>query len=286
MSSFLSFFSQPAVSIALYLVLIVFAALLVNRFLRALSNLLVKPATSSARMAQVREQQTRTLARVLYSAASMAVWIVAVLTAMDKVGINPAPALLLAGLCGVGVGFGAQGVVRDVLTGFFIVLEDQFVVGDTVQIGETTGRVEHLTLRRTVVRDQRGALISISNGEIRSVANLSRDWSQTFVDVALAPDLAMEPSLQALEAAAAQLRGDAAWAQALVDGPRILGVQSLDRSAPVIRLQVRTAPTRQEEVARELRRRIHMEFQRQGIPVSTLQRPELANISASPQESA
>jgi len=141
-------------------------------------------------------------------------------------------------------------------------------------------------MRRTVVRDQRGALISISNGEIRSVANLSRDWSQTFVDVALAPDLAMEPCLQALEAAAAQLRGDAAWAQALVDGPRILGVQSLDRSAPVIRLQVRTAPTRQEEVARELRRRIHMEFQRQGIPVSTLQRPELANISASPQESA
>ena len=286
MSSFLSFFSQPAVSTALYLVLIVFAALLVNRFLRALSNLLVRPATSSARIAQVREQQTRTLARVLYSAASITVWIVAVLTAMDKVGINPAPALLLAGLCGVGVGFGAQGVVRDVLTGFFIVLEDQFVVGDTVQIGETTGRVEHLTLRRTVVRDQRGALISISNGEIRSVANLSRDWSQTFVDVALAPDLAMEPSLQALEAAAAQLRGDAAWAQALVDGPRILGVQSLDRSAPVIRLQVRTAPTRQEEVARELRRRIHMEFQRQGIPVSTLQRPELANISASPQESA
>ncbi len=286
MSSFLSFFTQPAVSTALYLVLIVFAALLVNRFLRALSNLLVKPATSSARIAQVREQQTRTLAKVLYSAASMAVWIVAVLTAMDKVGINPAPALLLAGLCGVGVGFGAQGVVRDVLTGFFIVLEDQFVVGDTVQIGETTGRVEHLTLRRTVVRDQRGALISISNGEIRSVANLSRDWSQTFVDVALAPDLAMEPSLQALEAAAAQLRGDAAWALALVDGPRILGVQSLDRSAPVIRLQVRTAPTRQEEVARELRRRIHMEFQRQGIPVSTLQRPELANISASPQESA
>ena len=286
MSSFLSFFSQPAVSTTLYLVLIVFAALLVNRFLRALSNLLVKPATSSARIAQVREQQTRTLARILYSAASMAVWIVAVLTAMDKVGINPAPALLLAGLCGVGVGFGAQGIVRDVLTGFFIVLEDQFVVGDTVQIGETTGRVENLTPRRTVVRDQRGALISISNGEIRSVANLSRDWSQTFVDVALAPDLAMEPSLQALEAAAAQLRGDAAWAQALVDGPRILGVQSLDRSAPVIRLQVRTAPTRQEEVARELRRRIHMEFQRQGIPVSTLQRPELANISASPQESA
>ena len=286
MSSFLSFFSQPAVSTALYLVLILFAALLVNRFLRVLSNVLVKPATSPARVAQVREQQTRTLAGVLYSAASMAVWIVALLTAMDKVGINPTPALILTGLCGVGIGFGAQNLVRDFLTGFFIVLEDQYVTGDTIQVGDTTGRVEHLTLRRTVVRDQRGALITISNGEIRSVANLSRDWSQTFVDVALAPGLAMDKSLQALEAAAAELRGDASWSQALVDGPRILGVQSLDRNASVIRLQVRTAPTRQDEVARELRRRIQIEFQRQGIAVSTVQRVELANASSSPQEAA
>ena len=286
MSSFLAFFSQPAVSTALYLVLILFAALLLNRFLRVMTNLLVKPATSQARVAQVREQQTRTLAGVLYSAASVALWIVALLTAMDKVGVNPTPALILTGLCGVGLGFGAHSLVRDFVTGFFIVLEDQYVVGDTVQIGETTGRVEHLSLRRTVVRDQRGALVTISNGEIRSVANLSRDWSQTFVDVALAPDLAMDRSLQALEAAATELRGDASWSQALVDGPRILGVHSLDREASVIRLQVRTAPTRQDEVARELRRRIQIEFQRQGIPVSTVQRVELASVSSSPQEIA
>jgi len=286
MSSFLAFFSQPAVSTALYLVLILFAALLLNRFLRVMTNLLVKPATSQARVAQVREQQTRTLAGVLYSAATVALWIVALLTAMDKVGVNPTPALILTGLCGVGLGFGAQSLVRDFVTGFFIVLEDQYVVGDTVQIGETTGRVEHLSLRRTVVRDQRGALVTISNGEIRSVANLSRDWSQTFVDVALAPDLAMDRSLQALEAAATELRGDASWSQALVDGPRILGVHSLDREASVIRLQVRTAPTRQDEVARELRRRIQIEFQRQGIPVSTVQRVELASVSSSPQEIA
>jgi len=286
MSSFLAFFSQPAVSTALYLVLILFAALLVNRFVRVTTNLLVKPATSQARAAQVREQQTRTLAGVLYSAASVAVWIVALLTAMDKVGVNSTPALILTGLCGVSLGFGAQSMVRDFLTGFFIVFEDQYVVGDTVQIGEITGRVEHLALRRTIVRDQRGALVTISNGEIRSVANLSRDWSQTFVDVALAPDLAMDKSLQALEAAATELRGDASWSQALVDGPRILGVQSLDRDASVIRLQVRTAPTRQDEVARELRRRIQIEFQRQGIPVSTVQRVELASVSSSPQEAA
>jgi small-conductance mechanosensitive channel len=286
MSSSLSFFSQPAVSTALYLVLIFFAALLINRLLRTVTNLLVKPAVSPARAAQLREQQTRTLASVLYSAASMAVWIVALLTALDKIGINPTPALLLAGICAIAVGFGAQNLVRDVIAGFFVVLEDQYGVGDTVQIGDTTGRVEHLTLRRTVVRDPRGALMTISNGEIRSVANLSRDWSQAFVDVSVAPELNLDKTLQALEAAATALRGDASWSQALVDGPRILGLQSFDRAASVIRLQLRTAPTRQDEVARELRRRIQIEFQRQGIPVSTVQRVELASVPSSPQETA
>lgn len=286
MSSLLRFFSQPAVSTALYLVLILFAALLVNRFLRAMTNLLVKPAAGPARVAQAREQQTRTVASVLYSAASLTVWIVALLTALDKIGINPTPALLIAGLCGVGVGFGAQNLVRDVITGFFIVLEDQYVVGDTVQIGETTGRVEHLTLRRTVVRDARGALVNISNGEIRNVANLSRDWSQAYVDVALAPEIPAERTLQTLETAAAELRGDTSWSPALLDGPRILGLQSFDASAAVFRLQVRTVPTRQEEVARELRRRIQIEFQRQGIPVSAVQRVELANASTVPREAA
>src|SRR5207245_9029327 len=157
--------------------------------------------------------QTRSLASVLYSAASIAVWVVALLTALDKVGVNPAPALLIGGLCAVALGFGAQSLVRDVLAGFFIVLEDQYVVGDTVQIGETSGRVEHLTLRRTVVRDPRGALVSIGNGEIRNVANLSRDWSKAFVDVAVVPGPDMDKAMQALETAAADLGGDAAWSQ-------------------------------------------------------------------------
>jgi len=284
MSSLLRLFSQPAISTALYLILIFFAALLLNRFLRAMTGLLVKPAATTARVAQVREQQTRNLARVLYTAASAAVWIVALLTALDKVGISPMPALLIGGLCGIGIGFGAQNLVRDVLAGFFIVLEDQFGVGDTVRVGDTTGRVEHLTLRRTVVRDQQGALVTIANGELRTVANLSRDWSQAFVDVALSPELAMDKTMRVLETAAADLRDDGSWSQALVDGPRVLGVQSLERSAIVIRMQVRTAPMRQDEVARELRRRINLEFQRQGIPASGLERVEPVGLTDSVHE--
>jgi small conductance mechanosensitive channel len=275
-----------ALSNAFPLLGILVIALVLNRVLRAVTNLLIKPAALQSRQAQLREQQTRTLAGVLYGAGSKVVWVVALLTALDKVGINPTPALTLAGLASVAVGFGAQTLVRDVISGFYIVLEDQYVVGDTVQIADYVGRVEHLTLRRTVIRDPRGALVTIANGEIRMVSNLSRDWSQTFVDVSLAPESPIERTLQALEVAAAALRSDPAWSQALVDGPRILGLQSLDRTSSTVRLQVRTAPTRQDEVARELRRRIQVEFQRQGIPLTSVQRVELAGVSHFQQETA
>ena len=284
MSSLLNAVSQFSLLTAVHLFFIFLIALLLNRFLRAMTKLLVKPASSQSRTAQVREQQTRTVAGVLYSAASKIVWVVAILTAMRELGLDPTPALTLAGLASVAIGFGAQNLVRDIITGFYIVLEDQYVVGDTIQVGETVGRVEHLTLRRTVVRDARGALVTIANGEIRTVGNLSRDWSQTFVDISLAPEGPIEETLQALESAAAELRSDPAWSQALVDGPRILGMQNLDRNAAVVRLQVRTAPTRQDEVARELRRRIQIELHRQGIPLSSVQRIELAAALPPAQE--
>jgi moderate conductance mechanosensitive channel len=271
---------------AIDLILIFLIALILNRFLRILTKLVVKPATNQSRAAQGREQQTRTLAGVLYSALSKVVWTLAVLTAMRQVNIDPVPALTVAGLASVAIGFGAQNLVRDVITGFYIVLEDQFSMGDTIQVGDTTGRVEHLTLRRTVLRDARGALVTIANGEIRTVSNLSRDWSQGFVDIAVAPEAPLGKVMQALEAASAEMRNDASWSQALVDGPRILGLQGLDRSASTVRLQVRTAPTRQDEVCRELRRRIQTEFQRQGLSLSVVQRIELANVPPSSQETA
>jgi len=148
---------------------------------------LIKPAASEARAAKAREQQTRTVAVVLYSAGSKIVWGVALLTAASEFRIDVLPAATLAGLASLALGFGAQNLVRDVITGLYIILEDQFVVGDTIRWATRSDASKHLTLRRTVVRDARGALVTLSNGEIRTVANLSRDWSQAFVDVALSP---------------------------------------------------------------------------------------------------
>jgi len=277
MSSLLSEIPTLSVSNLLHLAGIIVAALLINRVLRAFTQELVKPAASPTRAAQTREQQTRNLAEVLYSVGSKIVWGLAVLLAAQEFGVNVIPVVIVIGLACLALGLGAQSLVRDTISGFFIVLEDQFSVGDTVQVGDTIGRVEHLTLRRTVVRDLRGALVTLSNGDIRTLGNLSRDWSQTFVDVAVSPEVPQERTIQALDAAAAELRNDPSWSQALVDGPRILGLQSYDQNVSTVRLQVRTAPARHEDVARELRRRIQIEFQKQGIALSNVQRVELVN---------
>ena len=283
MSSVLNYLLNISPSNVIHLVVILAAALILNHLMHLVTKLIVKPAATQTRAAQAREQQTRTLAGAINSTGSKVVWAIALLTAAQEFGINVTPVAALAGLASLAVGFGAQNLVRDIISGFYIILEDQYVVGDTIQVSETIGRVEHLTLRRTVVRDARGALVTLSNGDIRTVGNLSRDWSQTFVDVSVSPQIAQEKALQALEAAIAEFRGDPSWSQVLVDGPRILGLQSYDQSASTIRLQVRTAPSRQDDVARELRRRIQLEFQRQGIPLWSVQRLELVNPAASPE---
>jgi small conductance mechanosensitive channel len=245
--------------------------LILTRLLRGTTNSLIKSAATQTRAAQQREQQTRALAGVIYNAGSKVIWGIALLTALPEFGISVLPGAALAGAAVLGLGFGAQRLIRDVIAGFCIVFEDQYVSGDTIQAGDVIGRVERFTLRRTVVRDQRGAVVTIANGEMRMVGNLSRDWSQAFVDISVSPETPLERALQALEAVSAELRGDSSWSQALVDGPRILGVQAYDRTASTLRLQVRTTPMRQDEVCRELRRRVQIEFQRRGIALSSQQ---------------
>jgi moderate conductance mechanosensitive channel len=255
----------------LHLLIILILALLAIRFLRATTNSLVKPPYSQTRAAQAHEQQTRALADTLYQCGSTFVWGVALLTALPEFGVSVLPAVAVAGLALLGLGVGAQHLVRDLIAGVQIVVEDQFAMGDTIQTEQAAGRVEQLSLRRTVLRDARGAMVTLANGDLRVVGNLSRDWSQAFVDVSVAVDEPLERALQALEAAAAGLRSDPAWVQALVDGPRLLGIQEYGPSGSTLRLQVRTTPTRQDEVSRELRRRIQIEFQRQSIALPNVQ---------------
>ena len=256
---------------------ILLIALLLVRVLRIVTRRLIAAAgtQSAARVARMREQQTQTLAGILYSGGTAIIVIVAVLTALPEFGFNITPVAAAAGLASLAIGFGAQHVVRDFINGFFTVLEDQYVVGDLVRIGDVVGRVEHLTLRRTVLRDPQGAVVTIPNGEITKVANLSRDWGQLFLDATIAIDQPLDEALNALEDVATEFRADPSWSPMLLDGPRVLGVESLAPNGTIVRLQVRTAPTRQDDVARELRRRILIELAGRGIQLGGLQRMQL-----------
>jgi moderate conductance mechanosensitive channel len=269
---------------ALHLLTILAIALLVNYFLRGWTSSLIVPAASQSRVAQAREQQARSLAGVLHSAGTKVVWGVAILMALPEFGINVFPAVVVIGLIVLALGLGARNLFRDFVAGFQIVFEDQYSVGDTIQTVHTSGKVEHLTLRRTVLRDSRGALVTLANGDLRVVGNLSRDWSQAFIDISVPVEQPLEKTLQALETASATLRSDVSWSQAIVDGPRVLGVQAYGPMGPTFRIQVRTAPTRQDEVSRELRRRIQIEFQRQNIPIATAQDLERSSGFHEPEE--
>jgi len=261
---------------SLRLVSIVLIALILIRILRTVTRRLVPEAGEGlGRIARMREQHTKTLAGLLYSAGTAIIIVGAILTALPEFGFNITPIAAVAGLASLAFGFGAQHLVRDLINGFFAIVEDQFVVGETVRIGTVVGRVEHLTLRRTVIRDIQGALVSIPNGEITQVANLSRDWGQIFVDIGLPPGSSSDAALAALEQVSGEFRTDPAWSPVLVDGPRVLGIESFGASGVILRMQLRTIPGRQDDAARELRRRIQNRFDQEQIRWSGVQRVEI-----------
>src|SRR6202008_1051713 len=218
--------TQLAQMHGLRILAILVIAVIVARLLKAVTNRLVEAAKSSTRIAQMREQQTRTMAGILYSAGIFIIIAVSILTALPEFGFNVTPLEAAAAVASLAFGFGAQHLVKDLINGFFIVFEDQFVVGDLIQVNSELGRVEYLTLRRTVSRNASGAIVTIPNGLIGQVSNLSRDWSQVFVDVTVPSEEHVGRALATLEKVTGDLRNDPDWSPALVDGPRVLGVES------------------------------------------------------------
>jgi small conductance mechanosensitive channel len=259
---------EIAAKTGLRLAVILVFAILLTRMLKAVTARLVHLAKSSSRAGQMREQQTRTLAGLLYSIGAAVIGLIAALMAFEVLGFDIAPAMATAGVASIAIAFGAQSLLKDFINGFFIVFEDQYVVGDLIQVNGETGRVEHLTLRRTVIRNPAGAMVTVPNSLVGQVANLSRDWSQAFVDVTVPAAEMVGRALATLEKIAGDFRNDADWSAALIDGPRVLGVEALSLDGTVIRLQARTILNRKDDVARELRRRIKLGFEQAKIPLS------------------
>jgi small conductance mechanosensitive channel len=211
-----------------------------------------------------REQRARTAAKLVRNAGRALLTVVAVLMILNQLDFNISPLLASAGVVGLAVSFGSQSLVRDYVTGFFLQLEHQFGLGDVIRIGTVEGSVENITLRLVYLRDATGALHIIPNGQITQVTNLTRAWGRVAVDI----DVAWNDSDRAAAAirdAAESLGKDAAWADALLDPPRVMGIEKIGGGIVTLRTVARVDPYRRDDVARDLRRRVKEALDRAGI---------------------
>ncbi len=262
--------------IALVLVLAFLAVRFLRRVIRHLvQRLKVGPELGSAAEAR-RNQRADTVATVLNSVSTIVIWSVAVITVVGELGLNLAPLLAGAGVAGVALGFGAQTVVRDFLAGTFMLLEDQYGVGDIIDVGVPTGlggtavsgTVESVTLRVTRLRDVEGVVWHVPNGEIRRVGNKGQQWSRTLLDVAVAPETSIPHARDVIGHVARDLWQDEDWHRRIVAEPEVWGVEDLTGQHIVIRLVVKTVPIEQWNVARELRARLKEAFDTAGIAMA------------------
>ncbi|MEU9517282.1 mechanosensitive ion channel family protein [Streptomyces sp. NPDC048224] len=218
-----------------------------------------------SRARQRREQRARTIGSVLSSAVTIVLFMIGVAMVLDQVGIALGPLLASAGVVGLAIGFGAQSLVADYLSGLLIMVEDQYGVGDSVDLGEAVGEVEHVGLRLTHVRDLNGGLWHIRNGEILRVRNDSQEWARAVLDVAVAHDADLDTVYRVLEDTGRALREEPDFADVLLEEPVVWGVQSVDADGVLVRLAAKTVPQQQWGVTRELRRRVKEALDEAGV---------------------
>lgn len=252
----------------LRIVLILALAWLILRVLRSIIGRIERnsddgdPTTTSER-----EKRAQTVGRILRQASSVLVWSVTIMLVLGEFGVDLKPILAGAGILGLAAGFGAQTLVKDVITGFFILLENQIRVGDTVTAAGCTGVVETVNLRTTVLRDQDGTTHIIPNSAITVVTNATRDWSRAVLDVGVAYKEDTDRCEMVLREVGVSMEKDAAFAKRLIGPFEYPGVVKLDDSAVVLRVLVKTQAHDGPTVLRELRRRVKKAFDKAGIEI-------------------
>jgi small conductance mechanosensitive channel len=229
----------------------------------------------------LRERRGRTISQLLRSMGRVVIYAIAILLTFN-VFIDIGPILAGAGILGLAVSFGAQSLVKDVISGFFILFENQFGIGDVIEVAGHSGVVEKMTLRVVVLRDGEGVMHVVPNGEIKVVSNKTRGWSRAVVDVGVPYEENVDRALEVLRDEAAQFSTDKAWGTQL-DGPvEVLGVESLSDSAVVLRTLLRTQPGSQWSVAREFRRRIKNRFDKETLDIPYPQRRVHVRVEGAP----
>jgi len=292
-NQFLATATEWVVSRPMKVVLIALGAWIVSRLtrrgVRTMAERVMATSTSS-RLAKLRAQgpvklleaadenkrslaRANTLTSVLTSVTTAAVWAVAGLMMLGVFDIDIGPLIAGAGIAGVAIGFGSQTIVKDFMSGLFMLVEDQFGVGDIINVGDVTGTVESVSLRTTTIRDVSGTVWHVPNGEIARVANFSQIWSRALLDIEVAYETDLRFAEGVIQRVADEMWDDPEWGDdELMEAPEVWGIQSLGASGIAIRLVVKTEPSVQWKVERELRLRIKEAFDEAGIEIPFPQR--------------
>jgi moderate conductance mechanosensitive channel len=219
-----------------------------------------------------RAQRADALGALASSIVGVVVWTIAVFMVLGTFGITLGPLIAGAGILGVALGFGAQGLVRDFISGVFMLIEDQYGVGDIVDVGEAAGVVEGVTLRTTRVRDVEGTLWHVPNGEIRRVGNSSQQWARVLLDISVSYATDVDQAIEIIEAVAVAMSEEDGYRDLFIGAPEVWGVQALGMDSVDIRLVIKVKPAEQWALGRELRRRIKAAFDAAEVEIPFPQR--------------
>ena len=225
-----------------------------------------------ARLINGKARRVETVAALIRSVVSATVWTIAALMALSELGLNLGPLIAGAGILGVAVGFGAQNLVRDFLSGIFMLMEDQYGVGDVIDAGPATGTVESISLRTTRLRDVNGTVWHLPNGHIERIGNKSQVWSRAVLDVDVSYQTDIAHATEVIKRSAQTMCDDKEFSEAILSDPEVWGVENLGMDSVTIRLVLKTAPHDQLKVTRELRARIKAAFDDAGIEIPFAQR--------------
>jgi small-conductance mechanosensitive channel len=234
-----------------------------------LPQLFIDPDSAAA---QRREQRANTMGGLLKSITTGVIAVIVLFMVVAQLGYNIAPLIASAGIVGLALGFGAQSLVKDFLGGIFLILEDQYGVGDSVNLGTASGTIEAVGLRVTRLRDVNGTVWYVRNGEILAVGNMSQEWARTVLDVPVAFSADLGRVREVLQEVAHAVWEDPEYRPDILEEPEVWGVERWDPDGVVMRLVVKTAPLQQWSVARELRERVKDRFDVEGIEIPLPQR--------------
>lgn len=272
LSAFLNVGAADLIRALLRLTLIWGLAWVAGRVIRLIANRIVNAVDDGDDShLSLREKRGQTVAQLLRSVGRIVVVLIAGLLSLN-IFFDIGPLLAGAGILGLAISFGAQSLVKDIIAGFFILLENQFAVGDVIEAGGKSGAVERMTLRVVMLRDLRGVLHIVPNGQIGTVSNQTRGWARAVVEVGVAYEVDVDRALGVFRDEALSFGNDPTWSHRLDGAPEVLGVESLADSAVVIRTTLRTRPGEQWDAAREFRRRLKSRLDKEGIEIPYPQR--------------